>query len=193
VALKWRSAMNGQAFAPRHLLVCARPRPRRCRPIPSGSRAERLASRSDARHRQRRREEFHPGVAIKCRQSGTRWATRTLFCHRLPSSASRRATVHDGRPHGSAVVRRYQSVKGATCVEIITDALQTVALQHEAERRPYWLRRATPVQGDRRRLRQLGMVPKVNTRAELAALFKSEGATSGPIIRSTGFKPLEQG
>jgi len=37
------------------------------------------------------------------------------------------------------------------------------------------------------------MVPKVNTRAELGALFKSEGATSGPIIRSTGFKPLEQG
>jgi hypothetical protein len=27
--------------------------------------------------------------------------------------------------------------------------------------------------------------------AELAALIKAEGATWGPIIRSTGFKPLE--
>ena len=37
----------------------------------------------------------------------------------------------------------------------------------------------------------LGMVPKANTPAELAALIKAEGATWGPIIRSTGFKPLE--
>ena len=36
-----------------------------------------------------------------------------------------------------------------------------------------------------------GMVPKANTPAELAALIKSEAATWGPIIRSTGFKPLE--
>jgi tripartite-type tricarboxylate transporter receptor subunit TctC len=37
----------------------------------------------------------------------------------------------------------------------------------------------------------LGMVPKASTPAELATLIKSEGATWGPIIRSTGFKPLE--
>jgi tripartite-type tricarboxylate transporter receptor subunit TctC len=37
----------------------------------------------------------------------------------------------------------------------------------------------------------LGMVPKSNTPAELAALIKVEAATWGPIIRSTGFKPLE--
>ena len=37
----------------------------------------------------------------------------------------------------------------------------------------------------------LGMVPKANSPAELAALIKAEGATWGPIIRSTGFKPLE--
>lgn len=37
----------------------------------------------------------------------------------------------------------------------------------------------------------LGMVPKANSPAELAALIKSEAATWGPIIRSTGFKPLE--
>ena len=36
-----------------------------------------------------------------------------------------------------------------------------------------------------------GMVPKSNTPAELAALIKVEAATWGPIIRSTGFKPLE--
>ena len=37
----------------------------------------------------------------------------------------------------------------------------------------------------------LGMVPKSNSPAELAALIKAEAATWGPIIRSTGFKPLE--
>lgn len=37
----------------------------------------------------------------------------------------------------------------------------------------------------------LGMVPKANSPAELAALIKAEAATWGPIIRSTGFKPLE--
>ena len=37
----------------------------------------------------------------------------------------------------------------------------------------------------------LGMVPKSNTPAELATLIKAEAATWGPIIRSTGFKPLE--
>ena len=37
----------------------------------------------------------------------------------------------------------------------------------------------------------LGMVPKSNTPAELAALIKVEAATWGPIIRSTGFKPME--
>jgi tripartite-type tricarboxylate transporter receptor subunit TctC len=37
----------------------------------------------------------------------------------------------------------------------------------------------------------LGMVPKSDTPAELAALIKVEAATWGPIIRSTGFKPLE--
>jgi hypothetical protein len=37
----------------------------------------------------------------------------------------------------------------------------------------------------------LGMAPKSNTPAELVALIKSEAATWGPIIRSTGFKPLE--
>jgi tripartite-type tricarboxylate transporter receptor subunit TctC len=36
-----------------------------------------------------------------------------------------------------------------------------------------------------------GMVPKACTPAELAKLIKSEAATWGPIIRSTGFKPLE--
>jgi tripartite-type tricarboxylate transporter receptor subunit TctC len=38
---------------------------------------------------------------------------------------------------------------------------------------------------------KFGMVPKANTPAELAALIKVEAATWGPIIRSTGFKPLE--
>jgi tripartite-type tricarboxylate transporter receptor subunit TctC len=38
---------------------------------------------------------------------------------------------------------------------------------------------------------KFGMVPKADTPAELAALIKSEAATWGPIIRSTGFKPLE--
>ena len=37
----------------------------------------------------------------------------------------------------------------------------------------------------------LGMVPKSNTPAELANLIKAEAATWGPIIRSTGFRPLE--
>ncbi len=37
----------------------------------------------------------------------------------------------------------------------------------------------------------LGMVPKANSPAELAALIKAEAATWGPVIRSTGFKPLE--
>jgi tripartite-type tricarboxylate transporter receptor subunit TctC len=37
----------------------------------------------------------------------------------------------------------------------------------------------------------LGMVPKANTPAELAALIKTDAAIWGPIIRSTGFKPLE--
>ena len=37
----------------------------------------------------------------------------------------------------------------------------------------------------------LGMVPKSTTPAELTALIKVEAATWGPIIRSTGFKPLE--
>jgi tripartite-type tricarboxylate transporter receptor subunit TctC len=37
----------------------------------------------------------------------------------------------------------------------------------------------------------LGMVPTVDTPTELAALIKSEAAIWGPIIRSTGFKPLE--
>jgi tripartite-type tricarboxylate transporter receptor subunit TctC len=35
------------------------------------------------------------------------------------------------------------------------------------------------------------MVPKSNTPAELATLIKAEATTWGPIIRSTGFKPLE--
>lgn len=38
---------------------------------------------------------------------------------------------------------------------------------------------------------KFGMVPKADTPTELAALIKSEAATWGPIIRSTGFKPLE--
>jgi tripartite-type tricarboxylate transporter receptor subunit TctC len=38
---------------------------------------------------------------------------------------------------------------------------------------------------------KLGMVPKADKPAELAALIKTEAATWGPIIRSTGFKPLE--
>ena len=38
---------------------------------------------------------------------------------------------------------------------------------------------------------KLGMVPKANKPAELAALIKTEAAIWGPIIRSTGFKPLE--
>ena len=42
-----------------------------------------------------------------------------------------------------------------------------------------------------KRFANLGMVPKSNTPAELAALIKVEAATWGPIIRSTGFKPLE--
>jgi tripartite-type tricarboxylate transporter receptor subunit TctC len=37
----------------------------------------------------------------------------------------------------------------------------------------------------------LGMVPKGNTPAELTALIKSDAAIWGPIIRSTGFKPME--
>ena len=38
---------------------------------------------------------------------------------------------------------------------------------------------------------KFGMVPKASTPAELAALIRVEAATWGPIIRSTGFKPLE--
>jgi tripartite-type tricarboxylate transporter receptor subunit TctC len=38
---------------------------------------------------------------------------------------------------------------------------------------------------------KFGMLPKACTPAELAALIKSEAAIWGPIIRSTGFKPLE--
>ena len=38
---------------------------------------------------------------------------------------------------------------------------------------------------------KFGMVPKADTPAELAALIKSDAAIWGPIIRSTGFKPLE--
>ena len=36
-----------------------------------------------------------------------------------------------------------------------------------------------------------GMIPKASSPTELAALIKSDAATWGPIIRSTGFKPLE--
>ncbi len=38
---------------------------------------------------------------------------------------------------------------------------------------------------------KVGVVPRSNTPAALAALIKSEAETWGPIIRSTGFKPLE--
>lgn len=38
---------------------------------------------------------------------------------------------------------------------------------------------------------KVGVVPKSNTPAALAALIRSEAETWGPIIRSTGFKPLE--
>jgi tripartite-type tricarboxylate transporter receptor subunit TctC len=38
---------------------------------------------------------------------------------------------------------------------------------------------------------KFGMVPKACTPAELTALIKSEAAIWGPIIRSTGFKPIE--
>lgn len=37
----------------------------------------------------------------------------------------------------------------------------------------------------------VGLVPKTNTPAELAALIKSDAAIWGPTIRSMGFKPLE--
>ncbi|MDI1284602.1 MAG: Bug family tripartite tricarboxylate transporter substrate binding protein [Reyranella sp.] len=38
---------------------------------------------------------------------------------------------------------------------------------------------------------KFGMVPKSSSPAELAALIKTEAAIWGPIIRATGFKPLE--
>ena len=38
---------------------------------------------------------------------------------------------------------------------------------------------------------KFGMVPKSCSPAELAALIKTEAAIWGPIIRATGFKPLE--
>ena len=38
---------------------------------------------------------------------------------------------------------------------------------------------------------KVGVVPKANTPAQLAALIRSEADTWGPIIRSTGFKPME--
>jgi tripartite-type tricarboxylate transporter receptor subunit TctC len=38
---------------------------------------------------------------------------------------------------------------------------------------------------------KFGMVPKGSSPAELAAMMRHEAATWGPIIRSTGFKPLE--
>ena len=38
---------------------------------------------------------------------------------------------------------------------------------------------------------KFGMVPKATTPAELTALIKSDAAIWGPIIRSTGFKPME--
>ncbi len=38
---------------------------------------------------------------------------------------------------------------------------------------------------------KFGMIPKACTPAELASLIKAEAAIWGPIIRSTGFKPLE--
>lgn len=38
---------------------------------------------------------------------------------------------------------------------------------------------------------QSGMVPKATTPSELAAMMRAEIETWGPIIRSTGFKPLE--
>lgn len=38
---------------------------------------------------------------------------------------------------------------------------------------------------------KVGVVPKANTPAEMAALIKSEAETWGPIIRATGFKPME--
>ena len=38
---------------------------------------------------------------------------------------------------------------------------------------------------------KVGVVPKANTPAQLAALIRSEADTWGPIIRSTGYKPME--
>jgi tripartite-type tricarboxylate transporter receptor subunit TctC len=38
---------------------------------------------------------------------------------------------------------------------------------------------------------KFGMVPKATTPAELAGLIRSDAAIWGPIIKSTGFKPLE--
>src|ERR1051325_114982 len=38
---------------------------------------------------------------------------------------------------------------------------------------------------------KFGMVPKATTPAELTALIKSDAATWGPVIKATGFKPLE--
>jgi tripartite-type tricarboxylate transporter receptor subunit TctC len=38
---------------------------------------------------------------------------------------------------------------------------------------------------------KFGMVPKATTPAELTALIKSDASIWGPIIKSTGFKPLE--
>jgi len=38
---------------------------------------------------------------------------------------------------------------------------------------------------------KFGMVPQANRPAELAALIKSDAATWGPVIKATGFKPLE--
>ena len=38
---------------------------------------------------------------------------------------------------------------------------------------------------------KFGMVPKSSSPAALAVLIKTEAAIWGPIIRSTGFKPLE--
>ena len=46
-------------------------------------------------------------------------------------------------------------------------------------------------QGDRRGLRPDRHGAQVLTPAKLAAMIKVEAATWGPIIRSTGFKPLE--
>ena len=38
---------------------------------------------------------------------------------------------------------------------------------------------------------KVGVVPRSNSPAALAALIRSEAETWGPIIRSTGFKPIE--